>query len=111
LCCATGSLCSIARSPRPEFKFADRALLAGLSRVLPRRRWPAFFVRPETLLGLAPAARRPPLELGRATGTAAQARWLRDLVKRLAAENPTWGYRRSGGELRRLGITAAPSTV
>jgi putative transposase len=36
---------------RPEFELADRALLAALSQVLPRRRWPTFFVRPETLLG------------------------------------------------------------
>jgi hypothetical protein len=28
-----------------------------------------------------------------------------------ATENPTWGYRRITGELRRLGVTAAPSTV
>jgi transposase InsO family protein len=33
------------------------------------------------------------------------------MVKRLAMENPTWGYRRIAGELRRLGIIAAPSTV
>ena len=35
---------------RPKLSHADRALLSGLSRVLPRARWPAFFVRPETLL-------------------------------------------------------------
>jgi len=29
----------------------------------------------------------------------------------MAAENPTWGYRRIQGELMRLGYRLAPSTV
>jgi hypothetical protein len=36
---------------------------------------------------------------------------LRRLILRLAAENPTWGYRRIHGELARLGQNLAPSTV
>ncbi len=36
---------------------------------------------------------------------------LRRLILRLAAENPTWGYRRIQGELTRLGYAIAPSTV
>ncbi|GLY70026.1 integrase core domain-containing protein [Amycolatopsis taiwanensis] len=35
----------------------------------------------------------------------------RRLVLRLAAENPTWGYRRIHGELALLGVAAAASTV
>jgi putative transposase len=35
---------------RPRFKPADRALLAALSRALPRSRWSCFVVKPETLL-------------------------------------------------------------
>lgn len=35
---------------RPRLGPADRALLAALSRALPRRVWPAFSVRPGTLL-------------------------------------------------------------
>jgi putative transposase len=34
----------------PRYRAADRALLAVLSRTLPRERWSAFAVRPETLL-------------------------------------------------------------
>lgn len=35
---------------RPEFEPADRVVLAALSRILPRARWPVFSVQPETLL-------------------------------------------------------------
>lgn len=38
------------RVTRPQFAPRDRLLLAALSRVLPRRSWQAFVVRPETLL-------------------------------------------------------------
>jgi putative transposase len=34
---------------RPKLKPGDRALLAAVSRVLPRSRWSCFFVTPETL--------------------------------------------------------------
>ena len=38
------------QTPRPKLEPADRALLAAISRILPRSRWSCFFVRPETLL-------------------------------------------------------------
>ena len=45
---------------RPHFEAHDRVLLAAFSRMLPRRSWTAFSVRPETLLAwhrrLSPAA-------------------------------------------------------
>ena len=37
------------QNPRPRLEPADRALLAAVSRLLPRARWSCFFVRPETL--------------------------------------------------------------
>jgi putative transposase len=37
--------------PRPKLEPTDRAMLAALSRSLPRGRWSCFFVKPETLLG------------------------------------------------------------
>jgi putative transposase len=38
------------QTPRPRFEPTDRAVLAAISRVLPRARWSCFVVRPETLL-------------------------------------------------------------
>ena len=87
-------------------------MLAALSQVLPRAHQRSFPVRPATLLRWhrelvrrrwtyrrQPPA-RPPL--------AAQTR---QLVLRLAAENPTWGYKRIHGELVGLGIPLSPSSV
>jgi hypothetical protein len=35
---------------QPRYQAHDRVLLAALSRIMPRRSWDAFSVRPETLL-------------------------------------------------------------
>jgi hypothetical protein len=39
------------QTARPRLGPADRALIAAISRLLPRSRWSCFLVRPETLLG------------------------------------------------------------
>jgi putative transposase len=39
------------------------------------------------------------------------AREIRELVVRLARENPRWGYQRIVGELKGLGIAASATTV
>src|SRR5256714_12670541 len=97
---------------RLDVEPADRAVLAGLSRLLPRVRWAAFFVTPATLLRWHRAliARRwtyPRRGPGRPSVTAE----LRELVLRLARDNPTWGCRRIQGELASLGYRLAPSTI
>jgi transposase InsO family protein len=97
---------------RPDLEPADRVVLAVLSRLLPRPRWPVFFVTPATLLRwhrelvarrwTYPHARpgRPPV-----------CKQVHDLVLRFAAENPSWGHRRIQGELVGLGYQVAASTV
>ncbi|GAB2837032.1 hypothetical protein GCM10027176_46780 [Actinoallomurus bryophytorum] len=91
---------------------ADRAVLALLSRLLSRARWPTFFVTPATLLRWhRDAVRRkwtyPPRHGGRPPVAAE----IRALVLQLATENPCWGHRRIHGELLGLGYKVAPSTV
>ena len=62
---------------------------------------------------LAPQAGREEVrhEQARAPGRPPTVRSIARLVVRLAKENPLWGYRRIHGELTRLGVTVAPSTV
>jgi len=94
---------------RPALEPADRAVLAGLARLLPRQWLGRFFVQPETLLRwhrdfVAKRWTYPHVRPGRLRipeGTTS-------LVLRLAKENPTWGYRRIHGELTTMGITIAP---
>ena len=97
---------------RPELSQADRALLAAFSRVLPRRAWGSFVVTPATLLRWHRelVARRWTYP-HRRPGRPATAAEVRELVVRLARENPGWGYRRMQGELLRLGVRIAASTV
>ena len=97
---------------RRKLQPADRALLAALSRVLPRSRWSCFFARPDTLLRwhrrLVAGAwtyphcgtGRPPLD-----------QELQQLIIRLASENPRWGYQRIKGELLRLGIHVSATAI
>jgi putative transposase len=96
---------------RPELRPADRALLAALSRILPRHRWPTFFVRPETVLARHRRLVAPRWTYGAGPGRPRKAANVRKLVLRLAFENANWGYRRIADELGRLGVEIAPSTV
>jgi transposase InsO family protein len=97
---------------RPAYRPADRALLAALSRLLPRSQWGTFGVTPGTLLAwhrrlvarrwtyARRSSGRPPID-----------RETTALVVRLARENPRWGYRRIQGELFKLGVRLAASTI
>src|SRR6266540_3883539 len=97
---------------RPALGAGDRALLAALSRALPRATWSAFFVTPATLLRWhRELVARSWTYPHRRPGRPATAVEVRELVLRFARENPGWGYRRIQGELVGLGIKLAASTV
>ena len=97
---------------RPALAPADRAFLATASRLLPRGRWQVFFVTSETLLAWHRrlVARRWTYP-GRRPGRPNVSREVRELVLRLARENPRWGYQRITGELKGLGVRVSPTTV
>jgi putative transposase len=96
---------------RPEPDWTDRAVLAALTRLLPAVLRAHRLVTPGTLLAwhrrLIARKWRYPNQPGR-PGTSQE---IRDLVLRLARENPPWGYRRVHGELTRLGYQVSEATV
>jgi hypothetical protein len=96
---------------RPKPDWADRAVLAALARLLPARLRIHRLVTPGTLLTwhrrLVARAWTFPNQPGRPETR----QEIRDLVLRLARENPAWGYRRVHGELTRLGHHLSEATV
>jgi len=100
------------QTPRPRLEPADRALLAAVSRVLPRSRWSCFFVKPDTLLRwhrrLVAGAWTSP---HRQTGRPPLDTHVQQLIVRLARENPRWGYQRIQGELQRLGVQVSATAI
>jgi putative transposase len=97
---------------RPRLTRADRALLVALSRAVPRTVWANLAVKPDTLLRwhrqlvacrwtyAHRKAGRPPLE-----------RSFREVILRLARENPHWGYKRIVGELKGVGVSVSATSV
>jgi putative transposase len=99
------------QTARPRMDWADRAVLAGLSRLLPRSLWQGRLVQPATLLRRHRDLVRRRWSYPHQRGRPTLAVEIRELVLRLARENPTWGYRRIHGELCRLGYEIGASTV
>jgi transposase len=99
---------------RVRYEPADRVWFTVLTRFIPRRRWAEVFpVTPATLLAWHRrlAARKYDASERRMPGRPATVRSIARLAVRLAQENPLWGYRRIHGELTKLGVAVAPSTV
>ena len=92
----------------------DRFVWALLSQRLPRAAWGVLPVRPETLLrrhrelvrrrwaafGRRRGPGRPPLPAD-----------MRDLIRRLAIDNPAWGDQRIRGELLKLGHDVSATAI
>jgi putative transposase len=97
---------------RPKLGVLDRALLAAAAAHLPRSSRSVLLVTPRTLLRWHRALvrrkwRQPSGRAGRPPLSAE----VRELVLRLARENPRWGHRRICGELRKLGFAISPTSV
>ena len=100
---------------RPRLEPKDRLLLAALVRLLPRELWRVRMVTPATplrwhrqLVARHWTFRSKTTPGGGRPGVAAV---MRELVVRMARENPTWGYRRIHGELATMGVALAASSV
>ena len=99
---------------RPKLHRWDRAFWVCLSRVWSNWRGSLIVVQPATVL----AWHRQGFQLywrwksrPRAPGRPPIDRAVRDLIRRMAHENPTWGRRRIRAELRFLGYDVAELTV
>jgi hypothetical protein len=105
---------------RVRYEPGDRVWFAALARSLPRGRWSGIFpLTPATLLawhrklaaGKYDTSNKYDTSKRCKPGRPPTAPGIARLVVRLAMENPLWGHRRIHGELAKLGIAVAPSTV
>jgi putative transposase len=99
---------------RIRYEQASRVWSAVLAQLIPRKRWAEVFLRDAgDATGLAPqlAAGKYDTSKGRKPGRPPTVPGIARLAVRIAKENPLWGYRRIHGELTKLGLTIAPSTV
>ena len=99
------------KTRRPAITVVDRLFLSAASRLLPRALWRSFIVTPTTLLRWHRRLVAKRWTFARPVGRPQIRREIRDLVLRLARENPQWGYPRIVGELKGLGVTVSATTV
>jgi transposase InsO family protein len=103
------------RAPRRglNLRWVDRALFIWLYRCCPRILDAITIVRPETVVrwhrkGFVASWRWRSRSSG---GRPRIAKEVRDLIRRMSFENPLWGATKIHGELLKLGIEVAQSTV
>ena len=100
--------------PRPRLRAIDRLFWAWLSRLWSEWQGALAFVRPRTVITWQHKRFRDhwrQLSQPDTPGRPRIAKEVRELIRTMWQANPTWGAPRIVGELRKLGINVAKSTV
>ena len=100
--------------PRPKLKPADRLFWVWLSRLWPSWQRALEFVQPRTVIAWQNKRFRDywsKLSQNSKPGRPSIDKEVRQLIENMWRANPTWGSPRIVGELRKLGVTVAKSTV
>ncbi len=96
---------------RPKPDWADRAVITALVRLLPKHLRLRPIATPATLLAWHRRMVRNKWTYPNTTGRPPVPEEIRELVRRLAKQNPRWGHRRIQGELLGLGYHIGVGTI